>query len=106
MKVITDSNYVEVLESSIPVLLDVYTPFCGPCRQMMPAIEKLALEFAGRVLVAKLDGSEDLGVADELGVRKVPCLIAFRDGIEIGRRTGFVAEDALRQWISYLEEGN
>jgi thioredoxin 1 len=87
----------EVLESPLPVMLDVYGDYCPPCRALAPSIEKLAEEFAGRAKVLKLEVGKSPQAAAELGVTAVPTVIAFRNGQETGRLIGQRPESAYRK---------
>lgn len=81
------------------VLLDVFTPFCPPCQQLLPALEELARVHAGRLEVRKLDASECVDEAERLGVSTVPTLVLFKDGEEIDRRVGGASRQALDLWV-------
>jgi thioredoxin-like negative regulator of GroEL len=87
------------------VLLDVFTPFCKPCQQLLPALEEVARIHAGRVDVRKLDASECADEAERLGVTTVPTLVLFRDGEEIDRRVGGASRQALEAWVRGNLEG-
>lgn len=88
-----------VLAEQRLVLLDVFTPFCPPCQQLLPALEELARLHAGRLEVRKLDASECADEAERLGVSTVPTLVLFRDGEELDRRVGGASRQALDVWI-------
>jgi thioredoxin len=86
---ITDSRFEEqVLDSPLPVLLDVWAPWCVPCRGMEPVIEELAASLAGRVRVGKLNIDRNPEAAARLRVLGVPTLILFKDGREVARMIG------------------
>lgn len=78
---LTDENFAkEVLESSVPVLVDFWAVWCGPCRMVAPVVEALAAEYAGRAKVAKLDVDSAQKTATEYGIRSIPTLLIFKGG--------------------------
>jgi thioredoxin len=78
----------QVLASSLPVLLDVWAPWCVPCRGMEPVIDELAQSLAGRVRVAKLNIDRSPACAARLGIQGVPTFLVFKDGHEVARMVG------------------
>ena len=93
---VTDSNYAEVVESSpLPVLLDMWAAWCGPCRLIAPVIETLATELAGRVLVGKLDVDANQRTAARFGVQSIPTLLILKNGKEAGRIVGVQPKEAI-----------
>ena len=95
-----DATFDAVADSSrIPVLLDLWAPWCGPCRMVSPALERLAHANAGRVKLVKVDVDEAPAVAARFGVRGIPTLIVLRDGEVVARQTGAPAEPVLRSWL-------
>lgn len=86
---VTDANFVAAVERSpLPVLLDLWAAWCGPCRMIAPVIEQLAQELAGRVRVAKLNIDENPMTAARYNVQSIPTLLILRDGKEIDRIVG------------------
>jgi thioredoxin 2 len=86
---ITDANFsAEVDHSPLPVLLDLWAPWCGPCRSMAPVIEELAQELAGRIRVAKLNVDDNPSTAARFGVQSIPTLLLLKGGKEVDRLVG------------------
>lgn len=83
----------------IAVLVDLWAPWCGPCRMVSPALERLATEFAGRVKLVKVNVDEAPDVAERFGVRGIPTLLVMHGGEVVARQTGAPPEPALRQWL-------
>ncbi|MBD3163686.1 thioredoxin [Candidatus Woesearchaeota archaeon] len=89
----------EALESDIPVVVDFWASWCGPCRMMEPVFEKLSADFEGKLKFAKLSTEENPELAEKYGIRSIPCLKMFKGGKEVSEIIGFKAEDALKAEI-------
>lgn len=86
---VTDATFAaEVERSPVPVLLDLWAPWCGPCRMMAPMLDELAAEMAGRVRVAKLNVDDNPVTAGRFNVRSIPTLLALKKGLEVDRIVG------------------
>lgn len=91
-----DRFEAEVLGSSEPVLLDVYGERCPPCRTLAPVLDRLAVEYAGRAAVLKMEAGANRELAGSLGISSVPTVIVFLGGKEAGRLVGLQPESAYR----------
>ena len=91
----------DVLKSGEPVVVDFYADWCGPCRMMTPAVEKLAEEYAGKVKIGKLDVDANQDIAIRYGVMGIPTLGLFLDGKLVDRMVGYAGGPApIRAWIN------
>jgi thioredoxin 2 len=93
---VTDANFSEeVLQSSLPVLVDVWAPWCGPCRMIAPVIEELAQEFAGRLKVVKLNSDENRYIASQYQIQGIPTILFLKNGELIDQVVGAVPKQHL-----------
>lgn len=90
----------EVLESNLPVVVDFYADWCGPCKRMEPVLEKVSQQFAGKVKVVKLNSDENQALSSKYQVRGLPTLILFRGGQEVDRKLGFQSEQDLNKLMT------
>jgi thioredoxin 1 len=92
----TDTNFeTTVLNAGEPVLVDFWAEWCQPCKALTPTIEAVALHYAGRLRVGKLNVDEHDRIANEYGVRSIPTLLIMKGGVVAEQRTGLISKDAL-----------
>ncbi|HSF92521.1 MAG TPA: thioredoxin, partial [Paracoccaceae bacterium] len=85
--------------SDIPVVVDFWAEWCGPCKQIGPALEELSEQFAGKIKIAKVNVDENPGMPSQLGVRGIPALFMFKDGQVVSNKTGAAPKAVLQGWI-------
>ncbi len=97
---VTDETFdAEVRNSDIPVVVDFWAAWCGPCKQIGPALEELSEEMAGKVKIAKVDVDSNPNSAVSLGVRGIPALFIFKNGEVVSNKAGAAPKAALQSWI-------
>ena len=90
----------EVLRSEVPVLVDFYADWCGPCRMMAPAVDALAAHLQGKALIAKLNTDQSNRTASSFNIRGIPTTIVFKGGKEVARQSGAMPLEALKQLVA------
>ena len=93
------SEFDAAIGASVPVLVDFWAPWCGPCRMVSPAVEAQARERAGQFKVVKLNIDDAADIAGRYGVQSIPLLMLVRDGEEVDRQIGAVPPAQLRSWL-------
>jgi thioredoxin 1 len=93
---VTDASFKQdVLESDIPVLVDFWAPWCGPCRMVAPVVDEIAQQYDGKVKVVKLNTDENPQVASQYGIRSIPTLMIFKSGQRVDMVVGAVPKTTL-----------
>ena len=97
----SDADFASVAEAAtIPVLVDVWAPWCGPCRMVSPALEQLADELAGRLKLVKVNADESPAVSDQFEVQAIPTLVLLNRGKVIDKQVGAAPVNYLRTWVT------
>jgi thioredoxin 1 len=102
---VTDAAFQKtVLESSLPVVVDFWAPWCGPCKMVAPTLDKIATEYAGKLVVAKVNTDEHSEWAIKYGVQGIPTMLLVYDGKIVNRQVGALPEPMLREVIDQFLE--
>lgn len=99
----TDSNFEqEAVEASMPVVIDFYADWCGPCKMMSPVIDELAADYEGKVKVGKVNTDENRGVASKYNIMSIPTIILMKDGQVVDTVVGAIPKTVLEQKINSM----
>ncbi len=102
---VTDDSFENtVLKSAIPVIVDFWAPWCTPCKMVAPTLEKLATEYAGKLLVAKVNVDNDQKYAQQYGVQGIPTMLFISNGNIVHQQVGALPENMLRQAVTTFME--
>jgi thioredoxin 1 len=102
---VTDDSFENtVLKSTIPVIVDFWAPWCTPCKMVAPTLEKLAAEYAGKLLVAKVNVDNDQKYAQQYGVQGIPTMLFISNGNIVHQQVGALPENMLRQAVTTFME--
>ena len=100
MQEVTDQSFEQdVLKSEVPVLVDFWAEWCGPCKMLAPTVEKVANEYEGKAKFVKLNIDDNDQVAQQFGIKGIPTLILFKDGSEADRTVGLTTKDNISRMI-------
>ncbi len=102
---VSDAEFEDVvLNGELPVIVDFWAPWCGPCRMVAPLLDKIAAEYAGRVVIAKVNTDENAEWAGRFGIQGIPTMLLFHNGELVGEQVGAVPEPYLRELVDHLLE--
>ena len=103
MQDISDSNFEnEVINSDVPVLIDFWAEWCGPCKSFLPTLEAVSQDMSGEIKVVKMNIDQNTQTPSELGVRSIPTLMLYKGGKQLGIKVGSVPKEELIKWIRSL----
>jgi thioredoxin 1 len=100
LAVTDDSFEADVLKATGPVLVDFWAEWCGPCKQIGPALEELSDELSGKVTIAKLNIDDSPSTGSRFGVRGIPTMMLFKDGQVVSTKVGAMAKSRINEWIA------
>ncbi|MFJ4052316.1 thioredoxin TrxC [Pseudomonas sp. NPDC089743] len=96
---LNERNYASQIKGDLPLLIDVWADWCGPCKSFAPTFEQAARQLEGRCRLAKLDSETNRTLAGQLGIRSIPSLILFKNGREVSRQAGAFPLQSLLEWL-------
>ena len=99
LKVTDDSFKDDVLSATVPVVVDFWAEWCGPCKMIGPTLEEIAKELEGKVKIVKVNVDENPGIAGQLGIRSIPTLMLYKDGKVASQKVGAAPKGELKKWI-------
>ena len=97
---VTDASFkADVLGSDVPVLVDFWADWCGPCKMIAPALEEISEELAGKVVIAKMDIMENTDTPAAIGVQSIPLMVLYKNGEPVAQKLGAAPKGALKAWL-------
>jgi len=101
--VVTDSNFEEkVVKNTLPVLVDFWAPWCGPCKMAMPVLEEISEEYKEKLVVAEVNVDENSQSSSKFGVMSIPTVVLFNKNVEVGRQVGFSGKQVYEELIKKI----
>jgi thioredoxin 1 len=98
---VTDNNFEqEVLKSNLPVVVDFWAAWCGPCKMLEPIINEVAVELSGKVKFVKLNVDDNPNIPSQCGIRGIPTMILFKDGKQVDVKVGVLQKQAILDWLA------
>jgi thioredoxin len=94
-----DNFELEVVKSNLPIIIDFYADWCGPCQMMKPVFESVSDEYDGKLKFLKLDTQSESGLAAKFGIQGIPAFVIINNGREVGRLVGYMSEDDFKKKI-------
>lgn len=102
-QIVTDQNFADlVLKSEIPVMVDFFAEWCGPCKMIAPVVDELSAEYEGKVLIVKVNVDESMETAQTYGIMSIPTIVFFKNGEEVDRVTGALPKDVFKEKLDNL----
>ena len=106
-KPVTDASFqADVLDSDVPVLVDFWADWCGPCKMIAPALEEISDELAGKVTIAKMDIMENPETPGRIGVQSIPLMVLYKNGEPVAQKLGAAPKSQLKGWIESVIQGD
>ena len=99
---VNDNNFAEIIQTNLPVLLDIGATWCGPCKALAPIVDEIAVEYEGKALVCKADVDECPEIATQFRVRSVPTVLFIKNGAAVDKTVGLVAKATLAEKLNAL----